>query len=1069
MTASLQRIGRTRKRLKLDHLVPILYAQINIRKSGKPKYRKLRTLLDTGASASVIASEFVNKLKLTKADSAEWNTAAGNFVTRGTCKIQLQLPELSPTATIHTKFHVHTGTLGNYDLIIGRELLEELGIDILYSSQQVVWPTQYAELPMKPIDCTATESFFVQDPTNVQQLEVERMSSILDAKYSPANLEKVVNDVSTIGTEDKTKLLALLQEHELLFDGTLGKWRGKPYHIDLKEGATPYHGKPYPVPKAYEETLKKELKRLVNIGVLKKVNRSEWAFPSFIIPKKDHTVRFINNLIELNKRIVRRPYPLPKISEMLLKLEGFQWATSLDLNMGYYHIRLDAESKKLCTLIFPWGKYEMQCLPMGLCNSPDIFQEKMSTLMEELNFVRTYIDDLLVITKSDFNDHLEKLDQVLQRISQAGLKINAVKSAFCQTELEYLGYWITREAVTPLPKKVQAILDIAQPKTKRQLRRFIGIVNYYRDSWIRRSDLLSPLTTLSGKKAKWKWTSVHTKAFETMKKVVANQVQLSFPDFNKPFQIYTDASDIQLGAVVAQDNKPIAFFSRKLNKSQLNYTVTEKELLSIVEVLKEFRTILLGQQITVYTDHKNLTYKVFNTDRVMRWRLIIEEYGPTLKYVPGDKNLVADALSRLPKLQRLHTACQEDITDIPPSRRLHEAFAWEKDNLPDHAFPISFKLIQKYQKLDKKLLQKAKNDPSIRITSFRGGDKCRDLLCHKDKIIVPEQLQVKMVQWYHEILCHPGVTRTEMTINRHFTWTNLKKTVQTVCDKCETCRRTKRRTSKYGKIPVKEPEGIPWEQVCVDLIGPYTIPRKKKKDLTLWAMTMIDPATGWFEIAEITTKRADNIANILEQVWLTRYPWPKKIIYDRGTEFKAEFKKMVQEDYMVVPKPITKRNPQANGIVERVHQTIGNMVRTFSVQDNNYIDENDPWSGILAAVAFAVRATVHTTTQASPSQLVFGRDAMYPINHQANWTYIQDRKKKLILANNERENKSRKEYEYHNGQVVYIKQEQSRKYGTDTYAGPATVTRVHDNGTVRVRFGNLEDTYNIRQLEPLKV
>ena len=239
--------------------------------------------------------------------------------------------------------------------------------------------------------------------------------------------------------------------------------------------------------------------------------------------------------------------------------------------------------------------------------------------MEELEFVRTYIDDLLVITKGDFKDHIAKLDQVLQRISEAGLKVNAVKSAFCQTELEYLGYWITRDAVTPLPKKVQAILDIAQPKTKRQLRKFIGIVNYYRDSWIRRSDLLAPLTTLSGKKAKWKWTPVHTKAFETMKKVVANQVQLAFPDFNKPFQIYTDASDTQLGAVVAQDNKPIAFFSRKLNKSQLNYTVTEKELLSIVEVLKEFRTILLGQQIAVYTDHKNLTCEVFNTDRVMRW------------------------------------------------------------------------------------------------------------------------------------------------------------------------------------------------------------------------------------------------------------------------------------------------------------------------------------------------------------------------------------------------------------------------------------------------------------------
>ena len=152
------------------------------------------------------------------------------------------------------------------------------------------------------------------------------------------------------------------------------------------------------------------------------------------------------------------------------------------------------------------------------------------------------------------------------------------------------------------------------------------------------------------------------------------------------------------------------------------------------------------------------------------------------------------------------------------------------------------------------------------------------------------------------------------------------------------CQRTKRRKAaktKLGKLPAKQAEITRWETLCVALIGPYTTHHKsEQKPLQLWAMTMIDPATGWFEIAEITTKRADNIANILEQVWLTRYPWPKKIIYDRGTEFKAEFKKMVQEDYMVVPKPITKRNPQANGIVERVHQTIGNMVRTFSVQDN---------------------------------------------------------------------------------------------------------------------------------------
>jgi Reverse transcriptase (RNA-dependent DNA polymerase) len=154
--------------------------------------------------------------------------------------------------------------------------------------------------------------------------------------------------------------------------------------------------------------------RLVEIiGVLKKVNRSEWAAPLFIIPKKDDTVSFINDFRELNKRIKRKPFPIPNIQDMLLNLEGFQYATSLDLNMGYYHMKLCPDSKKLCTLVFPFGKYEMQRLPMGLCNSPDIFQEKMSELFDGFKFIQTYIDDLLALTKGTFEDYLEKLERAL--------------------------------------------------------------------------------------------------------------------------------------------------------------------------------------------------------------------------------------------------------------------------------------------------------------------------------------------------------------------------------------------------------------------------------------------------------------------------------------------------------------------------------------------------------------------------------------------------------------------------------------------------------------------------------
>ena len=162
----------------------------------------------------------------------------------------------------------------------------------------------------------------------------------------------------------------------LLFNGTLGQWTDEDYDIELKEGAMPYDARPFPVPCVHEQTFRQEVKRLCKIGVLKKVNRSKWAAPTFIIPKKDGSVRFILDFRELNKRIKCKPYPIPKIQDLLLKLKGLQFATSLDLNMGYYHIQLSPDSKQLCTIVLPWGKYEYQKLLMGLCNSPDISKKR---------------------------------------------------------------------------------------------------------------------------------------------------------------------------------------------------------------------------------------------------------------------------------------------------------------------------------------------------------------------------------------------------------------------------------------------------------------------------------------------------------------------------------------------------------------------------------------------------------------------------------------------------------------------------------------------------------------------
>jgi transposase InsO family protein len=194
---------------------------------------------------------------------------------------------------------------------------------------------------------------------------------------------------------------------------------------------------------------------------------------------------------------------------------------------------------------------------------------------------------------------------------------------------------------------------------------------------------------------------------------------------------------------------------------------------------------------------------------------------------------------------------------------------------------------------------------------------------------------------------------------------------------------------------------------------------------------MIDPTTGWFEMKQINDKEATTVANIVETTWLTRYPWPTMITYDQGTEFMAEFAHMICNDYGIKSKPITKRNPQANAIIERVHQTIGNIIRTFQVQDN-YLNEDDPWEGILTATMFAIRANYHTTLQATPSQLVFGRDAILNVQFEANWNLIRERKQRIIKKNNEAENAKRIPHTYHINDKVLFKEIEKSKYGSDS-------------------------------------
>jgi hypothetical protein len=331
--------------------------------------------------------------------------------------------------------------------------------------------------------------------------------------------------------------------------------------------------------------------------------------------------------------------------------------------------------------------------------------------------------------------------------------------------------------------------------------------------WRHRSHVLAPLTSLTSVNIPWKWGEEQSKAFKKAKQILSKDVLLAFPVFDKPFIIHTDASHRQLGAVISQDNHPIAFYSRKLNDAQTRYTTTERELLSIVETLKEFRMILLGHQIIIYTDHKNLIHNDLKSERVLRWRLLMEEYNPDIRYIKGEDNIVADTLSRLPT-----TNDPEKPYTMPSRKELAESFAQDIED--NWSFPISITLIKSFQQKDLKLTRKAESDdPAYTISPFRGGA----VICHNNKVVIPIQLRTHVVNWYHEMLCHPGEKRTEETIRQHLTWPGLKTDVQKCVKGCPNCQKGKKQKKKYGHVPPKLAKSQPWEHLCVDMIGPYQI------------------------------------------------------------------------------------------------------------------------------------------------------------------------------------------------------------------------------------------------------
>ena len=442
-------------------------------------------------------------------------------------------------------------------------------------------------------------------------------------------------------------------------------------------------------------------------------------------------------------------------------------------------------------------------------------------------------------------------------------------------------------------------------------------------------------------------------------------MHLRYPDHYKPFHVYTDASDLQLGIIIVQDDRPVAFYSRKLNAAQRNYTTMEKELLSVVETLKEFRTMLFGcRDLHMWTDHKNLTYTMLNIQRVLRWRLFLEEFHPTFHYIPGDHNLLADALSHLPTFGRQDPDAALALSPLETMLRskLDQAgqafnpFAMSSPEAPSAVFsgysmamdnpslvdcfvnlpplgdvpvPLSFKACAAAQAQDATLQQKLVTNPARYVQNQLAPNA--NVICYLSKpntpwkICIPDSKLDEIIQWHHMHLGHPGIKCTSDTIALHYYHLHLSARCEDLISSCNACQCNKPALHGYGELPPHNAVNTACQDVAIDLIGPWTF-TVNGATYTFCALTMIDTVTNYCELVRIDNKSAAHVGQKFENEWLSRYPRPQSCIYNQGNEFLGYQFQQHLHCYNLHSKVSRVKNPQSNAMAECLHQTVTNIL-----------------------------------------------------------------------------------------------------------------------------------------------
>ena len=886
--------------LASDHLQDTLRMTFD----GKIADINSKIFIDSGASHNYISASFVASHKLPVHDtnlSVHCGGMPAATDVRGYVQARVRMQSLSE----NLKFYVIdlptdlTACLGDAWLRDHRGVIDYMNNCVHYAlgkkRQRLVCAQDCLPLPPE---------------TNIPVLSYMQAKNMIkkgDCKAFIASICKVDDsdlNAAQAGKHEETSL-KFLDEFDDVFAPLppgLPPLRGQGHAINTGD-APPVSKAMYRLSPKERDEVERQVTELLDKGLIQP-SQSPYGAPVLFVQKKDGGLRMCVDYRALNNITIKDKYPLPRIDDLLDRLQGATVFTSLDLQSGYHQIRIADEDVPKTAFRTHKGLYEFKVLSFGLTNAPAAFQREMNKLFGMLPFAVVYLDDILIFSKNAA-EHEHHLKQVLQILRSSKLYAKKSKCSFYQSSVAFLGHVVSADGIKVDPAKIKAIVDWPNPKDASQLRSFLGLGNYFKRFVQGYSKLTAPLVELTKPMQTFDFeTNASAKhAFNELKRCLSSAPVLALPNTAAPYQVICDASGFGCGAVLMQDMKPIAYYSYRLNKHERNYSTGEQELLAVVKALEKWRCYLEGAVgVTVITDHKPNTFlssksAVQLSRRQVRWQEFLSRFDFSWEYCKGRTN-VADPLSRSPALLNLLSA--KDLVCLPA-------------------------IMESTQHLQQEIIASYDSDSWFSIASNTALLRKEGEYWYRDHLIaVPNahDLREKIISLHHDTpyAGHLGRDKTVQLIRQNYWWPSLGPDVKRYVETCDSCQRNK--VSSMQPAGLLQPLPVPefrWERVSVDLITHLPITKQGHTAIVVFVdalSKMVHFAPAWDNMG------SEEFAHIFMKEIFRRHGLPKQVVSDRGSIFTSAFFAKVCELLGVQQCLSTAYHPQTDGQTERSNRTL---------------------------------------------------------------------------------------------------------------------------------------------------